>query len=214
MIQDFRRRLLFRIRRHYLPLTLSRLRVAYWRALGMRIGSAVRLHDLRVTWPHRVWLGSGCSLEHGIYFNCAGGYKSGVGIRLGEACFVGSGCEFNITSQITIGKSCLIASGTRFIDHNHGTQVGVPMKLQVEEEQPIVIGDDVWIGVNSVILKGVTIGDSSIIAAGSVVTKSVAPMSIYGGVPAKFIRSRTAGDLSPADTQTSADGTMGAPPRP
>ena len=194
MNQDFRRRLLFRLRRHSLPLTLSRLRVAYWRALGMQIGSAVRLYDLRVTWPHRVSLGGGCSLEHGIYLNCAGGYKRGFGISIGENCFIGSGCEFNITSQITIGRTCLIASGTRFIDHNHGTEVGVPMKLQVEEEQPIIVGNDVWIGVNSVVLKGVSIGDGAIVAAGSVVTKPVPAMSIVGGVPARFIRSRLSSD--------------------
>ena len=55
---------------------------------------------------------------------------------------------------------------------------------------PVLIEDDVWCGSNVVILKGVTIGHGSIVAAGAVVTKSFPPYSIIGGVPAKLIRMR------------------------
>lgn len=68
------------------------------------------------------------------------------------------------------------------------------MVLPPEERQsmlpaPIVVGRNVWIGSNSTILQGVTIGDNSIIAAGSVVTKDVPANAIVAGVPARFIRS-------------------------
>ena len=59
-----------------------------------------------------------------------------------------------------------------------------------EIHSPPIIGNDVWIGSNSIILQGVEIGDGSIIAAGSVVTKDVAPYSVVGGVPAKLIKYR------------------------
>jgi acetyltransferase-like isoleucine patch superfamily enzyme len=59
-----------------------------------------------------------------------------------------------------------------------------------ENDQPIVIEDDVWTGANITILKGVTIGHGSVIAAGSVVTRSFPPYSIIGGVPAKLIKRR------------------------
>lgn len=59
-----------------------------------------------------------------------------------------------------------------------------------QSDAPVVIEDDVWCGANIVILKGVTIGRGSIVAAGSVVTKSCAPYSIIGGVPAKLIKMR------------------------
>lgn len=162
----------------------------YWRMLGMHIGHKVRLCALRVTWPHRITLSDGCSLEHSIYFNVAGGYRDGEGVFLGKGTFVGSGCEFNITSSITVGEQCLIASGCRFIDHNHGTAVAAVMKDQVEDESPITIGSNVWIGVNCVVLKGVSIGDGAIVAAGSVVTRSLPGMGVYAGVPAKLLRVR------------------------
>ena len=57
-------------------------------------------------------------------------------------------------------------------------------------DQPVVIEDDVWVGANVTILKGVTIGHGSVVAAGAVVTKSCPPYSIIGGVPAKVLRKR------------------------
>lgn len=59
-----------------------------------------------------------------------------------------------------------------------------------ENDLPIVIEDDVWCGANVTILKGVTIGHGSVVAAGAVVTKSFPPYSIIGGVPAKLIKMR------------------------
>lgn len=57
-------------------------------------------------------------------------------------------------------------------------------------DQPVVIEDDVWIGANVTILKGVTIGHGSVVAAGAIVTKSFPPYSVIGGVPAKLIKKR------------------------
>ena len=59
-----------------------------------------------------------------------------------------------------------------------------------ENDQPVVVEDDVWIGAGVIVLKGVTIGSGSIVAAGAVVTKSIPPFSIAAGVPAKVIRQR------------------------
>jgi len=156
----------------------------------MTIGADARLSQIVVTWPHRVSLGNRVSLEHGIYFNAAGAHAPGIAISLGDGTFVGSGCEFNAIQGISIGANCLIASGCRFIDHNHGIQSGKLMKLQEETSSPIQVGTDVWIGANCIVLKGVSIGDGAIVAAGSVVTKSVASYTIVAGVPAQFIKSR------------------------
>ena len=64
------------------------------------------------------------------------------------------------------------------------------MEQGFEEERPVVIGNDVWIGDRVIILPGVHVGDGSILAAGAVVTKDVPPYAIVGGVPAKLIRMR------------------------
>ena len=191
MLVRFVRKALFRVRRHYAVLSVSAVRRVYWRMLGMDVGAETRLGKLKVTWPHKVMLGSRCSLEPAIYFNFAGPYSEGVGIRIGNGCFVGTGCEFNISSRIVIGEGCLIGSGTRFIDHHHGTRLGPPMKEQMETQADIVLGSDVWVGANVVVLAGVTIGDGAVIGAGSVVTKAVEAFSIVGGVPARLIRMRS-----------------------
>ena len=72
-----------------------------------------------------------------------------------------------------IGNDSLIGLGTKFIDHDHGIQLGQLMRQQSGPEAAIVIGADVWIGDNVVILKGVSMGDGAIVAVGAIVTKSV-----------------------------------------
>lgn len=190
MFKRIARKTFFRIKQIYIARSLCAVRTLYWRVQGMRIGRGARFSSLDVTWPHKVSLGDRCSLEHGIYLNAAGPYTEGVSIEIGEGCFIGTGCEFNVTSRLTIGRCCLIAAGTRFIDHNHGTVCDAFMKDQPETTGPIIIGPDVWIGANALILQGVTIGEGAVVAAGSVVTRSVAPYAVVAGCPARLLRDR------------------------
>lgn len=93
---------------------------------------------------------------------------------------------------MVIGNNVMMGPEVMAFTKNHRTEeVSIPMVDQGDiEEQPIVIDDDVWIGARSIILPGVHVGCSSIIAAGSVVTKDVEPFSVVGGVPAKQIKKR------------------------
>ena len=116
--------------------------------------------------------------------------SEGPAIVLKDRVFIGLGCEFNIDHGVKIGSDSLIASGCRFVDHDHGMKIGVPMREQKSWGKSITIGDDVWLGCNVVVLSGVSIGDGAIVAAGAVVTKSILPMEIWGGVPAKKIGDR------------------------
>ncbi|MBC7996068.1 MAG: acyltransferase [Rhizobacter sp.] len=174
-----------------------------WRALGMKLGPGTVLSKMFVTWPHQVSLGARCLLEQGSYFKFDGIYQPGPTLVFGDEVFIGAGCEFNIRVGISVGSNTLIASGSKFIDHDHGfASRDVPMGYQSDgAEARIDIARDVWIGANVVVLKGVSIGQGAIIAAGSVLTRSVEPYEIWGGVPAKKLRDRP-GDAVAADGVT------------
>ncbi len=172
---------------------MARLRTARWRMLGMQIGPGTFLPDVHVTWPHQVSLGENCTLEHNIYFKFDGIWAPGPSIIIHDRVFIGFGCEFNVRQRVEIGADCLIASGCKFIDHDHGSsRRDIPMNQQTDGgEGEIVIAADVWIGANAVVLKGVRIGRGSIVAAGAVVTKEIGQYEIWGGVPARKIGERS-----------------------
>ncbi len=110
--------------------------------------------------------------------------------------------------KLIIGKFCSIACGARFLfnsaNHSLSSLSSYPFPLFYEEwglqrenvadawdnKGDIIIGNDVWIGYEAVILAGVTIGDGAIIGTRAVVTKDVPPYTIVGGIPAKAIRKR------------------------
>ncbi|MGZ5020570.1 MAG: acyltransferase [Chthoniobacterales bacterium] len=171
---------------------IAEVRTMWWRLLGMRIGKGTLLPKTHVTWPHQVSLGESCRLEHDIYFKFDGIYAPGPSIIIGDRVFVGFGCEFNVRRRVEIGADCLIASGCKFIDHDHGIARGdVPMNQQTGgAEADIVIESDIWLGTNVVVLKGVRIGRGAIIAAGAVITKSIPEYEIWGGIPAQKIGER------------------------
>lgn len=95
-------------------------------------------------------------------------------------------------SKIIIGDNVLIGPGVQLHASNHGYELGRgPMTYQERVEKDIILGNDVWIGGNSVVTAGVTLADGIIVAAGSTVTKSFTEKNIIiGGVPAKKISQR------------------------
>jgi acetyltransferase-like isoleucine patch superfamily enzyme len=123
---------------------------------------------------------------------------------VGDGTFIGHRCGFNVSRSIRIGRHCYIASGASIADFDGHPldaaerRAGKP--TPPEACRPIVIGDDVWIGAHVMILKGVTIGDRSIVAAGSVVTRDVPPDSIVAGNPARVVKS-----LVPAPEESAGD---------
>lgn len=189
-------KLLFRLRERADAILLRPLRRLWWSIQGMQIGKGVSFSSLHVTWPHQVCIGDHCRLEHDIYFHYDGIYAPGPKIVIGDSCFIGSGCEFNISEGIEIGRKTLIASGSRFVDHNHALEMGVPIGEQPCTVSRISVGEDVWIGAHALILEGVQIGDGAVVAAGAVVTRSVPAYATVAGVPARIIRSRLESEAS------------------
>lgn len=117
-------------------------------------------------------------------------------IEVGNDVFIGPGAILLATeSFIRLGNKIMFGPNVTMMGGDHNTTVigkymyDVIEKLP-ENDIPIIIEDDVWIGTGAIILKGVTIGEGSIVAAGSVVNKDVAPYSIVGGVPAKLLKMR------------------------
>jgi len=117
-------------------------------------------------------------------------FGTGVNVEIGENTSLNRGASIGndtvIGAEVMMGNDITILSaGHRFDD------LTIPMTHQgAVPRKPVIIGNDVWIGTRTIILPGVKVGDHSIIAAGSVVTKDVAEWAIVGGNPAKLIRYR------------------------
>ncbi|NPA94108.1 MAG: acyltransferase [Thermodesulfobacteria bacterium] len=128
--------------------------------LVMRAGAKVKVHEkFKIYSGHSIWVNQNACLDLGS------GY---INNNLSISCF----------KSIQIGRNVAIAENVAIWDsdcHCTGTNI---------KTAPVKIGDNVWIGLNSVILKGVTIGEGAIIAAGSVVNRDVPPYSLAAGVPA------------------------------
>lgn len=123
-------------------------------------------------------------------------------IEIGPNCYVGDHSRIWAASSIKIGSCVLIAHNVNIFDNDtHPTDFmerrddaeniifrGIRKNYPSLHSLPIEIGDDAWIGCNSIILKGVKIGKGCIVAAGSVVTKDTPPFSIVAGNPAKVVK--------------------------
>jgi acetyltransferase-like isoleucine patch superfamily enzyme len=170
-------------------------RTLFWKAVGVHVGNRTILPKIYINWPHQVSLGSRCLIEPGVVFKFDGICQPGPSLIFGDEVFIGTLCEFNIRQGIEVGSNCLIASGCKFIDYDHGHATRlIPIGKQLNgATSKILISEDVWIGANVIVLKGVTIGKGAVIAAGTVLTKSVGPFEIWAGVPGRKIRDRPRG---------------------
>jgi len=107
-------------------------------------------------------------------------------IDIGNNCTL-NGTSIRAASYISIGNDCVFASDVKIVDHDHHLS---PIERHSTNypSAPITIEDNVWVGFNVVILKGVKIGKNSVIGAGSVVVKDIPPNCVAAGIPAKIIK--------------------------
>lgn len=110
-------------------------------------------------------------------------------ISLGDRSGIGDNCYF--IGEVHIGNDVMMAANCAFIASNHNYQdLSIPMNKQGGKEEPIYIGNNVWIGYGAIIMGGIAIKDGAVVAAGAVVTRDVDENTIVGGVPAKVIGKR------------------------
>jgi len=125
-------------------------------------------------------------------------FKGLWNLSVGDGTSIPKGSTFYCTiAPLTIGKKVIFGPKPTIITGDHRIDfIGkyiidvTDTEKESEHDAPVVIEDDVWCGANVTILKGVTIGRGSVVAAGAVVTKSFPPYSIIGGVPAKVLKYR------------------------
>lgn len=167
------------------------------RALYVAIGKRMPMSGARVSFGARRFRQFCAHLildDCGKWVNIDKSATFATDIKLGEGSGIGAGCS--IPTGVSIGDNVMMGIDILMFTNEHRhDDINVPMGKQGRTEvEPIVIGDDVWIGSRSLIMKGVTIGHGAIIAAGSVVTKDVPPYEIWGGNPARFLKSRLDGN--------------------
>ncbi len=106
---------------------------------------------------------------------------------------MGQECTISAYQSVSIGRECIIADRVMLIDFDHGvTEVERPIRLQGIYKRDVRVGHNVWIGYGACVLRGVSIGENSIVGTSAVVTSDVPENAVVGGVPARMIRMRDA----------------------
>lgn len=161
---------------------------------GLRLSLHARVINKNA--EKRVRIGDNCAIRGVIRCN------PGAEVVIGDLVYVGDGVVMDAMTRIEIGSHTLIAHGVQILDNdNHPTDaeeraahfeaiLGITKRKDFNiGTAPVSIGRRCWLGFNTAVMKGVTIGEDSIAASGSMVLKDVPPLSVVGGNPAKVIKS-------------------------
>ena len=129
-----------------------------------------------------VWVGDGTKIR------CHEGE-----VVIGAKTVIGQECTISAYKRVRIGEQCVIADRAMFIDFDHGVvEVERPIRLQGIYKRDVEVGSNVWIGYGACVLRGVRVGDNSILGTSAVVTRDVPANAVVGGVPARVLRMREA----------------------
>ncbi len=124
-------------------------------------------------------------------------------VHIGAKTVIGQECTVSAYRHVSIGRECIIADRVMMIDFDHGVvEVERPIRHQGIYKRDVRVGHNVWLGYGACILRGVTVGDNSIVGTSAVVTHDVPANAVAGGVPARIIRMRKAPTSMRWDTPT------------
>ena len=151
-----------------------------------------------------VWIGDGTKIR------CHQGE-----VIVGQKTVLGQECTISAYRHVRIGEQCVIADRAMFIDFDHGVvEVERPIRVQGIYMRDIDVGSNVWVGYGACVLRGIRVGDNSIVGSNSVLTKDVPANAVVGGVPARLLRMREPPRelrwRDPVEPDPAAEGTMRA----
>jgi acetyltransferase-like isoleucine patch superfamily enzyme len=189
---------LLRFLRAHRMLTPSYLRlIARYARLRLRYGGRLQTDGLCFICPgvkleigrHAVlrvgrwaWIGHGCKIR----------VHEGE-VAIGAKTVMGQDCTISAYQHVSIGRECILADRVMLIDFDHGVvEVERPIRLQGIYKRDVHVGHNVWMGYGACVLRGVSIGDNSIVGTSAVVTRSAPDNAVLAGVPARVIRMREA----------------------
>jgi acetyltransferase-like isoleucine patch superfamily enzyme len=131
------------------------------------------------------WIGHGCKIR--VHEGEA---------SIGAKTVIGQECTISAYQHVSIGRECILADRVMLIDFDHGVvEVERPIRLQGIYKRDVSVGHNVWIGYGACVLRGVQIGNNSIVGTNAVVTRSAPENAVLAGVPARVIRMREAPTL-------------------
>jgi galactoside O-acetyltransferase len=141
--------------------------------------------------PHRISIGSHVMIDSFTRL------EGGRGIMIGDRCHIASGAVINGAATVKIGRYVAVCAGTKIYSGTETWDDGkrmcgpmAPLEERAVLEKPIVIGDNAFLGLNSIVLPGVTIGEGAVVGAGALVKQDIPPWKVAVGVPAKIMRDR------------------------
>jgi len=144
--------------------------------------------QLQIARRGEIRFGRLCWIGDGTKIRC----HEGV-VEIGAKTVIGQECTISAFRRVRIGEQCVIADRAMFIDFDHGVvEVERPIRKQGIYMRETIVGSNVWIGYGACILRGVRVGDNSIVGTNAVVTNDVPANAVVGGVPARVIRMREA----------------------
>ena len=141
--------------------------------------------EIRKSKDSVIQLGKNCVIQEYVFFLLT---KPNPKLTIGNNVSIGRSTIIAIKDHLKIGDNTEIAANVFICDQSHGIEIGKLITEQKSLIEKVVIGEDVWIGTGSVILKGVKIGNGSVIGANSLVNSDIPEYQIWGGNPAKFIK--------------------------
>ncbi|HEY4010162.1 MAG TPA: acyltransferase [Acidobacteriaceae bacterium] len=163
---------------------------AYCRSYGRNFHTGVFLHWIQGDGV--IVAGNNVRIDGKCSFKFAASYSPTPTLSIGDDTGIGHDCSFTVGKSVTIGRYCRISQGVVMMDAPGHPANPIPRqqgrRAPDEDVRPIVIGDNVWIGRGAMILPGVTIGEGSVVAAGSVVMSSVSPNALIAGNPARQVK--------------------------